>query len=43
MTGTRKGCDRGQCGYPTSGQILSATGLLKEDHVPGGADIGEQM
>jgi aerobic-type carbon monoxide dehydrogenase small subunit (CoxS/CutS family) len=43
MTGTRTGCDRAQCGCSPPGQILSATGLLMEGHVPGHTAIGEQI
>src|SRR6266446_2216488 len=36
LTGTKKGCDRGQCGFCTPGQIMSAIGLIQEGQA--GAD-----
>ncbi len=36
-------CDAYQCGYCTSGQIMSAVALLKEPCGPGDADVKELM
>jgi xanthine dehydrogenase YagT iron-sulfur-binding subunit len=36
-------CDAYQCGYCTSGQIMSAVALLKESCGPGDADVKELM
>jgi xanthine dehydrogenase YagT iron-sulfur-binding subunit len=36
-------CDGYQCGYCTSGQIMSAVALLKEPCGPNDADVKEQM
>jgi xanthine dehydrogenase YagT iron-sulfur-binding subunit len=36
-------CDGYQCGYCTSGQIMSAVALLKEPCGPGDADVKELM
>ncbi len=30
LTGPKKGCDHGQCGYCTPGQLCSAVGMLRE-------------
>jgi xanthine dehydrogenase YagT iron-sulfur-binding subunit len=51
LTGTKKGCDHAaflardayQCGYCTSGQIMSAVALLEEPCGPHDADVRECM
>ena len=43
MQAAFRGCDAYQCGYCTSGQIMSAVALLKEPCGPDDADVKEFM
>jgi aerobic-type carbon monoxide dehydrogenase small subunit (CoxS/CutS family) len=43
LTGTKYGCGMAQCGYCQSGQIMSATALLKEHPHPSEAQISAAM
>ncbi|WP_375546482.1 (2Fe-2S)-binding protein [Actinophytocola gossypii] len=43
LTGTKKGCDRGQCGFCTPGQIMSAVALHREGLPASDEEIRERM
>ena len=43
LPGSKKGCDQGQCGYCTPGQIMSAIACVREGHATHDDDIREYM
>jgi xanthine dehydrogenase YagT iron-sulfur-binding subunit len=43
LTGTKKGCDYGQCGYCTPGQIMSAVACIREGHASSEDEVREFM